>query len=151
MAPTYFELTADPKNFVALFTALAAVIGFMLTVVQLRRNLQFQRETVAKTTYREYLKLCVERPNLASGKVEKENNSREWEQYKWFVSLLIWACEEVVEYAPHDEVWLANITLELGYHGTYLASDEFDCERQLYTRKVRKIIQDVVNSAKSKK
>jgi hypothetical protein len=136
---SYIERFADAHD-----TALIAAIGLGLTVYQLKRSLRFQRETVATTTYREYLKTSIDKPVLASGKCAKVKELDQWEQYTWYVALLLWASELIIEYAPKDKVWLASIKSELLVHREYLADDEFrNSERGLYSTKLQTIIDGI--------
>jgi hypothetical protein len=134
-----------------LLTALAILValgGLWLTLVQLRLNHRFQREMVAKAAYREYLKLCIAKPMLASGKVTK--TSLNWDEYTWFVSMLFWACDEMILHSS-DKVAIAALKLDLANHRTYLASPEFQAESALYTRQLRNLIDEVLASGASDK
>ena len=51
----------------ALVTASVAVAALIIARQQLRHNRESLRETTAKTTFRDFLKLCVENPELAYG------------------------------------------------------------------------------------
>jgi hypothetical protein len=133
-------------------TVLIATVGFLATLYQLRRGLIFQRETVATTTYREYHRVSIDHPDLASGKCERDGDPAKWDQYTWYVALMLWACELITEYAPKDAVWLASIKAELGAHSKYLASDEFQNEELgLYSERLRNIIHEVAPRPSEKK
>ena len=133
-------------------TVLIGTVGFGATLFQLWRGLRFQRETVATTTYREYQRVSIEHPDLASGKCECVGDPAKWEQYTWYVALMLWACELITEYAPKDAVWLASIKAELGAHSKYLASDEFQSqELGLYSERLRNIINEVAPRPSEKK
>lgn len=134
------------KHLLGALAVLLTLGGFVLTIMQLNRNLKFQRETVAKTTYREYLQLCIAKPDLAAGRVMKA--SIKWEEYAWFVATLLWACEEIVEYARGNAAWMRTVRTQLGYHRAYLASDEFQKKLDLYTPRVRKLIDEVIAGGK---
>lgn len=143
MMVTNLELFIE--NYAHLLAALAILVlfgGFAAVLSQLKRNHDFQREMVAKTTYREYLKLCVAKPTLASAKVTKA--SLAWDEYTWFVSLLLRACDEVVTYAPRDRMWRANIKADLAHHRAYLGSAECESELALYSPQLRKLIAEVL-------
>jgi hypothetical protein len=90
-----------------LFTALTAV---WVAYSQLSLNRKNQRETTAKATFREFLKMCVQNPDLAYGKPGPGKQ----EEYEWFVAYFLWAAEEVLEYSRKD--WEANLRLHMTYH-----------------------------------
>jgi hypothetical protein len=74
-----------------------------------------QRETTAKVTFREYLKLAFENPDLASGKIDKMDKVK-FEKYRWFVRYFLWAVEEMLRFAKRDPIWLENIRIQMLAH-----------------------------------
>jgi hypothetical protein len=104
---------------------------------QLVTNRKNQRETTAKTNFREFLKLCVDYPDFAYGIIlDAECRAK----YEWFVSHFLWAAEEILEYARED--WEDNLRLHISYHRGYLQHDaEFRGEDfPTYTKKLRHFI-----------
>ncbi len=145
---TDLELFFDSyKHLLTALVILIALGGLWLTFVQLKLNYRLQRETAAKTAYREYLQLCVTKPMLASGKVTK--TSLNWDEYTWFVATLLWACDEMILNSS-DKVAIAALKLDLANHRTYFASPEFQVESALYTRDLRNLIDDVLGSGGDK-
>ena len=102
-----------------------AAAGLSATAVQMGRNRNYQKENTAKAVYRDYLKLAVDNPVLADGDLTKIQASGLLDKYRWYVSYFLWACEEVIAFAPTDTEWHQDIVAQLGYHRAYLASDEF--------------------------
>ena len=76
-----------------------------------------QRETTAKNTFRDFLKLCVDNPKLAYGEPPPEDQKK----YEWFVAYFLWAAEEVLQY---DQDWRPNLLLHAGYHKAYFRDNE---------------------------
>jgi hypothetical protein len=52
-------------------TPMAALLAVLVAWRQLVLNRRNQRETTAKATFREYLKLAFEHPDLAAGNISK--------------------------------------------------------------------------------
>ncbi|WP_143270208.1 hypothetical protein [Bradyrhizobium sp. Ghvi] len=105
-------------------TAIAAVTAatiayraFKIARDNLATVVKNQKETTAKSTFREFLKLCVEKPSLAYGRPA----AGEEEKYEWFVAQFLWAAEEILEYAPDD--WDRNLKLHISYHRDFLQNN----------------------------
>ena len=79
-------------------TPVVALIAVLIAWRQLALNRSNQRETTAKTTFRDFLKLCVQYPDLASGKPALGKEA----DYEWFVGYFLWAAEEILEYSRKD-------------------------------------------------
>jgi hypothetical protein len=109
---------------------------------QLELNRRNQRETTAKTNFREFLKLCVDYPDLANGKPSEENGAT----YSWFVAHFLWAAEEILEFSP--EPWVSNLELHVAYHKDYFDTDtEFRTKDfRTYTDKLRDFLMERVPS-----
>jgi hypothetical protein len=100
------------------FTPIVAIIGLGLAVWQLWLIRTNQRETTAKGTFREFLKLCVQAPDFANGKPSPGKES----EYEWFVAYFLWAAEDILKYSPKD--WEKNLQLHVRYHKDYLKNDK---------------------------
>ena len=71
------------------FTPLVAVAAVLLACrVQLVLNRYNQRETTAKATFREYLKLAVQYPELSSADFQSLKGDQ-LERYEWFVGCFL--------------------------------------------------------------
>jgi hypothetical protein len=127
-------------------TPVVALIAVLIAWRQLALNRTNQRETTAKTTFREFLKLCVQYPDLASG---KPTSGRE-RDYEWFVAYFLWAAEETLEYSRKDRDWQANLRLHMTYHKDYLKNDQRfrDEDFPCYSAAVQELIQGVVGPIK---
>jgi hypothetical protein len=99
----------------------AALIAYCAFTVA-RRNLttivKNQRETTAKNTFRDFLKLCVDNPELAYGQPPQGKH----EKYEWFVAHFLWAAEELLEFDPVS--WRRNLLLHASYHKAFLRDDQ---------------------------
>jgi hypothetical protein len=114
---------APDFTFIVAFAAfLVASVGLVVARRQLILNRKNQRETTAKATFREFLKLCVQHPDLAYGKPPPNKQ----EEYEWFVAYLLWAAEEILEFSPDD--WNKNLHLHLNYHKDFLKNNKRFCD-----------------------
>jgi hypothetical protein len=107
-------------NLAQLFIALLASFALIFTYLQIAAARRGQHEATAKEIYRGYLELAFEHPGLAIPK----SNDHASERYRWFVAILLNACDEIL-FGTTDPVWRTVVKTELKYHATYLHSDEF--------------------------
>ncbi|GHB35699.1 hypothetical protein GCM10007094_26620 [Pseudovibrio japonicus] len=110
---------------VSIASALFAGGSFIAAAWQLKLARLIQREAVANQIYAEYLKLAVQNPDWASGKMP--SNDREFEQYEWFASYMLNACEQMLEVLPKSQAWRNCVRDQLRYHREYLSQNEWFC------------------------
>jgi hypothetical protein len=131
------------KDFATIASLVLATAGLAATAIQMQRNRNFQKENTAKAVYRDYLRMATDNPTLANGNYSKIPEEKR-EQYKWFVSYFLWACEEVINFAPRDPQWHEDIADQIKYHEEYLCSKEFrDQELPFYSSELQRLIADV--------
>jgi hypothetical protein len=125
-----------------IFTATIAFFAAMVAFAALRLNRKYQRETIGKATFREFLRLAVQHPDLAEGKIDPSKQ----DEYAWFVAYFLWAAEEVLKYSRKE--WEANLRLHMTYHKEYLKNDQRSRKEDFptYNAALRKLIDDVVGS-----
>src|ERR1700730_3236009 len=127
--------------------ATIAFCAFSIARQQLGIIVQNQRETTAKTNFREFLKLCVEYPDLARGRPTEQNRAK----YEWFVAHFIWATEEILEFAPGP--WLANLKLHVEYHREYFEKDDDFLKKDFktYTEELQNFLRGIIPSLPGKR
>lgn len=144
-----WEFAKDWAQIAPDFTLLIALSAFLIAWRQLVLNRQNQRETTAKSTFREYLRLAVQYPELAQGN-DGNLKGNELERYKWLVGYLLWATEELLELKQTEDVWTDNLKMLLGYHYQYLSSEEFmGREIKTYSAKTQALIRQVIGPSRS--
>jgi hypothetical protein len=128
-----------------ILAAVAATGSATVAYLALRVNRQNQRETTAKTNFREFLKLCVEYPDLARGTPTEENGAK----YEWFVAHFLWATEEILKYEP--EPWRENLELYVEYHGKYFENDKDFRTKDFktYTKELQDFLIKIIPSLKT--
>ncbi len=127
------------QTVVSLFAFAVAFIALLVASEQLSLNRKNQRETTAKTNFREFLKLCVEYPKFAYGDPDGQQD-----KYEWFVAHFLWAAEEILEFAPQE--WKENLKLHVGYHRNFLQTDPRFLREDLptYTPKLQDFLSDTL-------
>ena len=129
-------------------TAVVGVAALVFAVIQLRKNQNNHKESLAKGIYKEYLKMAVEHPHLAYPKnrsIEEMKKSNEFDRYAWFVSYALFACDEVLGLSAEREQWRVVIMEQIRFHVEYLSSPEFYETRELegYGVEMRHLIEKV--------
>jgi len=130
------------------FTPVVALFAVLLAWRQLALNRANQRETTAKATFREYLKLAVQYPELSAGNYETVVKDGNLERYEWFVGYFLWAAEELFEFAPSEAVWGRNLQMLADYHCAYFknSSDFMAKEFGTYSAKTQALIKRAIAS-----
>jgi hypothetical protein len=143
-----WEFAKDWVQIAPGFTPVVALFAVLLAWRQLALNRANQRETTAKATFREYLKLAVEHPELSAGNYETVLRDGNLEQYKWFVGYFLWAAEELFEFAPKEAVWGRNLQMIADYHCAYFknAPDFMGKEFDTYSTKTQNLIKRAIAS-----
>lgn len=118
----------DPAQVIGGFAAGIALAAILIGWWQIQTTQQNAKETDAYRVYTEYLKLCIEYPHISSSDlalktlslsdfqaIEKENRP-ETEQYLWFISYMMTACEKIFDALPERVDWRKAIRMQISYH-----------------------------------
>jgi hypothetical protein len=128
----------DHQGFIAF---IAVVIAAVLAIRQLRSSEKSQKEATAKEIFKEYLLIAFEHPAFSvmdSSVLKVKPDGLEFERYKWFVSYMLFACEEILDLFPNSKEWTETIERNLGYHKNYLKIP--DPEFKIYSKELRDVI-----------
>ena len=125
----------DAADVAAVASAIVAAVGMIIAAgallyahKQIRANSAVARETTALTAYREYLRLCFDRPDYSSATLAArmigahqwdgvlDRLSPESERYLWMLTILLNTCEQVLAAEPTDEQWRSALGAQLSYH-----------------------------------
>jgi hypothetical protein len=122
---------------------LATIAAALFAWWQLKLGRTNQRETTAKTIFREYLKLTLEYPQFAVGGYH-EHEGIERERYKWFVANFLWGAEEILSFAGDDNVWKQNLQIHADPHRDYFVDDPtfMKIDYHGYSGDVQALVQD---------
>ncbi len=126
-------------------TAVVASIALLVAGIQLSRTNEAQREATAQDTYKEYLRLAVENPEIADGLAHlPQEGSREAVKYGWFVSYFLHSAEHAYLVDPSDE-WRAAISNQVCLHKTFLKASEYQSNLKYhYDQRFRKLVDDAL-------
>jgi hypothetical protein len=91
-----------------------AVVAGAVAAVQIAASKADQKRATAYELFRDYVRLCIEHPELSDYK-ETTGNIQD-EQYYRFCSFLFLACEEILIACPRDENWVSACTTHLRKH-----------------------------------
>jgi len=134
----------------AAVTAGIAVLAAVFAYQQLTVTPRSQREVSAREIWKDYLRLCVEYPHLASGDITKETAKSpvEFEQYEWFVAFMLDACESILLFVADEDEWLDAIDGQIGFHKKYVCSSNFrETYLEHYSEQLQKRIKAICERA----
>ena len=129
----------------------ATVAGIALGFAwgQIKSQQSSGREATAKALYHDYMLLSLENPLLASpelgtfdhGACTINGDRLLYDQYEWFVGLLLDAGEEILRLRP-TQAWRNTIERQLGYHAEYLRLRFRDYADE-YEKEIRTMVSNV--------
>jgi hypothetical protein len=132
-------------------TPLVALVAVVVAWRQLRLNRLNQRETIAKTLYREYLKTAIEKPVFANPDLAKfdynaatiDDSHEKFESYEWYISYMLHACEEILGIQKSD-LWRHTIRSQLNLHRSYLCGRFHELGLQYhYTKEIQALLNEI--------
>ena len=128
--------------------AILGLVGVVLAYRQLHAGLRGQREATAIGIWKDYLHLALQHPTLAAPREFLTTSSRgteEFERYEWFVSAMLFACEQIVALSPDDRAWRDTVLSQLRYHKRYLGGNYFEIAH--YSPVLQGLIRQVTSEA----
>ena len=128
-------LTSSEAANLGQFVGGIGVLVAVAAAIVAYRQLVATPQSHAKEIWKDYLRLCIEYPELASGEITEAHP--EYKRYEWFVAFMLDACDEVLQYVEDDGGWLNAIDANLGYHKAYLATARTDAYLCQWSPKVR--------------
>jgi hypothetical protein len=141
---TLDEVTQIAAN----LATVAAAGGVWVAYRQWKSGVRSQQEATALGIWKDYVQLALAHPDLASPDASLLNGDRRSERfrrYDWFVSAMLFACEQIVALQPHDREWRASIADHLHIHRVYLSHPSFLPDR--YSLELRQLLTAVAGRA----
>ncbi len=94
--------------------ATATIAGGALYVAndQIQSSNHSQRVATAQETYKDYLKLAIEHPEMADGNPLPGED----ESYGWFMSNFLYSAEQIFLLFPTDENWKKGLANQFCLH-----------------------------------
>lgn len=135
-------------QFGANVATMVGVVGVFVAYRQLHAGLRGQREATALGIWKDYLQLALAHPELASPGPDilaEDTKSKDYRRYEWFVSTMLFACEQIIALELDDTQWRESVQDHLNIHKSYLCNPEFRPER--YSFALRKLITAVIRPA----
>lgn len=99
------------------------------------------RKQSAAALYKEYLQLCIDKPDFAQGKYTNSNKR----EYLWFVSQVLFTFEQVVIANRGDKQWFDTIENQLAIHKSHLTTSRTANSGE-WEKELDKLIKKVINS-----
>jgi hypothetical protein len=137
-------------NAAQIASAAIAIAALGAIYWQVQFNFKLSRENSVHETYRAYLHMAVQYPRLAypeSGAAVAGMNREERARYGWFVSYLLYTCEQILASFPADREWQRTCEEQVGYHASYICSTVVKDEIGNYDPPLQALIQKVASAA----
>jgi hypothetical protein len=128
-------------------TAIVAVIAIGVAI----RQIGVSNRATALDTYREYLNLAIEHPDLSRRDKQEVKKSVSHPEYDAFVTYLLFAAEEVLTLFSNDEKWRNALKLDLSHHKDYFNSDAYKEDAGSYTKELQALIKEILSEKKEEK
>jgi hypothetical protein len=110
------------------------------------RNNALQNRNSALQSYGGYLKLAFENPEFARPDDDWDEISKSparFRKYRWFVSIMLLAFEEIINFDPTDPEWELAILWQLRYHTRYTRTEYFKAQMEMHDPRLQAMINKV--------
>jgi hypothetical protein len=147
MQPAFWQRFGNAAQIVS---ALIAICALGAIYWQVQFNFKLSRDANAHEIYRAYLQMAVQYPRLAYPEADKAVAAlprEEQARYGWFVSYLLYTCEQILGSFPDDREWQRTCEVQIGYHASYVCTTVLKDEIDNYDPPLRAMIQKVAATA----
>ncbi|HDR2628084.1 hypothetical protein [Enterobacter cancerogenus] len=96
--------------------AIIAIIAACIAYCQIISSKKEARKSTAFNSYNQYLLLCINNPDFADGMTCPPQRTKEYSQYRWFVSTMLFTFEQIIDVQPNDAEWEKTIISQLKIH-----------------------------------
>ncbi|WP_375412803.1 hypothetical protein [uncultured Bradyrhizobium sp.] len=123
------DIAQIANGWAAVVTSCVALIAGVVAIAQLRANRKVQREASAYEIFRDYMKLAFDHPQYSKSDFQAiSRDSRNLEQYSWYVGCMLWAADEVIQCTALTKAWTNTLLGHIAVHREFLLSDQFRAE-----------------------
>jgi hypothetical protein len=147
------EMTLDDWGNVAnLMMALAAIAALLYAFVEVRSARDDSHEATAKEIWMQYHLYALQYPKLANPdsskldyeKWEYEGDTAQFDDYTWFVSFMLLACDELLRLRGDatDWDWGQIVKNNIGFHWDFIKSPAFEF-REVISPRLRQQIEEM--------
>jgi hypothetical protein len=136
-------------NFAPIASAVLALAAQAGIYLQVHANLKLSAENSAREIYRGYPQTAVQHPGLAypeSAAAIAAMVREEKARYGWFVSYLLYTCEQILTSFPADRGWWLTCKEQVSYHAPYICGFDKD-DLDHYDPIMRDLMQQVAKSS----
>ena len=149
-SPTQYAFWQKFGNAAQIASALISMLALGAIYWQVQFNFKLSRENTAHEIYRTYLDKAVQYPGLAYPEgptaiaaMKREDKAR----YGWFVSYLLYSCEQILISFPTDPGWRRSCLEQIGYHAPYICTTVIKDEISNYDPELQSLIREVAKAS----
>ncbi|USE35514.1 hypothetical protein [Endozoicomonas sp. SCSIO W0465] len=133
--------TAAATIFMAGIAVLAACFGRKQIITARKES----KRAIAHAAYDRYLDLCLEKTEFSFGSDNPRSSFDEaqFKEYRWFVSKMLFAFEQILDIYPNDDAWKATISSQLKRHKYHL-DQSGTVKRKEWSERLLMLINEVI-------
>jgi hypothetical protein len=137
----------NTAQMVSAFIAVAGIGALMLQLNAIRNN---GREATAQQIYLNYVRVALDNPQFAQPDYDriKAGDEQDKTRYRWFVSLMMFACDEVLENIDSDE-WRRSCGYDLSMHVRFLCENADARFLSQFSPRMRQLVAVAVDEARA--
>jgi hypothetical protein len=147
MQPDFWQRYGNVSQIAAAVVALAGILAILFQVNAIRTN---SREATAQQIYLAYVRLAFDNPQFARPDYDriKSASADEQTRYRVFVSMLLSACDETLNYISGSE-WKAACAKDVQAHVRFLCERADAAYLAQYSPRIRTLVSGAISAARS--
>jgi len=138
-------------NAAQIASAVVAIFALGAIYWQVQFNFALSRQSNAHEIYRAYLQMAVRYPQLAYPEGGQATlaamTGEQHARYGWFVSYLLYTCEQILVNFPNDPEWRRTCAEQIGYHAPYVCTTVLKEEISQYADVLQSLIRQVAKAS----
>lgn len=132
-------------TFSAIATPLIALVAVRIAFKQLNSNKKESQRASAYNIYQQYLTTCMEYPDLARGEGTITKGHKNYGQYCWFISSMLFSFERVLDTQVRSDKWKKTIIKQLKRHRLFLV-DSSSVKDRVWANELQLLIDSVISN-----
>ena len=151
-----------PEGRLGAWSDVTSIVGGIATAISLLwaaytyyDGAQLQKELAASSIYQEHMKLSIENPEFADGKLAPKppavngsmEDKKKYEQYRWYIGHALYSFESILDVLPKDKGWKLTAEKFIQDHSEYMR-DSFPCNR--YSDPIKELVKNAIGRDCSK-
>lgn len=134
-------------NWATIAAPIIAGLAIGIALYQLKESRKESRRSSAYAIYTDYLQLCFDHQKYSCGfTIESSSDEDELNQYRWFITRMLFAFEQILDVYSDDEEWVTTIKSQLKRHEWHL-SNSGTIRRGEWSADLTSLVNDLTTTA----